>query len=182
MREVRQSLARGDLTLKAELGRRRAPPGAEVPLTARTEGAEEVALVYAGRRQPLKGEDGVFKGFIEVPEDAKGVLPVEVVARGKGGEKRQKLLLVVRPGALAQLFLQPAFAAPGERIEVEARFLRRVKGAVLRVGEARYTLDPKETFVYKGGFLAPKAPGSYRVELWAEGRRWAQGRYTVEAP
>ena len=182
VREVRQSLARGDLTLKAELGRRRAPPGAEVPLTARAEGAEEVALVYAGRRQPLKGENGVFKGFIEVPEDAKGVLPVEVVARGQDSEKRQKLLLVVRPGTLAQLFLQPAFAAPGERIEVEARFLRRVKGAVLRVGEARYTLDPKETFVFKGGFLAPMAPGSYRVELWAEGRRWAQGRYTVEAP
>ena len=184
-RTTRQTYRIGDVAVFVEAVPESAPPGGEVEVRVTVEGGEPsgVILEYADTRRELASTDGRhWTGYLRVPRDRRGYLPFRVHARFEAGEAVEEGVVRVRPGALARLTLEPALVDPGDRVRATARFQLAVGAAELRVGERVYPLERADRWTWTAELAAPREPGRYKVELWADGRRYAQTNLRVLEP
>jgi|GEM_PF-5736924 len=180
--EELRTFAIGDAAIFVKLEREMAPPGAEVHVSATVEGPrpEAVWMEVAGNKIAMRPKDGgVYRGYFDVPDYAKGVLRVKVRARFTKGELAQQVMLIVKPGALATLVVQPAFVDAGEQMKIVAHFLKRVGSAAIVVDGAKIAMSKQDDFTWAAEVVAPRKAGYYQVELLADGRTWAKSGFRV---
>ena len=177
-----QTFSLADASMSVQLGRQSAPPGAELPITVTVSKASptRVFLRTPQGEFPLKERnEGVYEGYLIVPENAAGAFFYRVIAETAAGEVYQEAMLLVRPGRLATLAVRPAFAAPGEELLFTARFLKRVAEPYLLIGGVKTPLQRQGEFTYAAHLAAPQKPGRYVVELYVEGKKWAETAFRV---
>ena len=183
-RELRrvQTFTQNDAAIYINLTRQTAPPGADLPLRVTVSGME-AASVYVesgGHREELDPlGDGEYAGYLHVPENAAGAFFYRVVAESGAGEVEQEAMLVVRPGSLARLTVQPAFVDPGAPVSVTASLLKRVEAAEVVFGGKAYPLRRQDDLTWTLQIEAPAEPGRYSLELWVGGKRWAEAAFRV---
>lgn len=179
VREVVQTLTEETLGLFPLDPPTTLPPGAELFLRVQTQGdPERVYAEWLGGEARLEAaEGGVFQAFLPVPETPPWT--IRVVAEKGGARAETQVLLTVRPGPLGGLLLQPALVDPGEKVGLEARLLKRFQTVEVRLQGVRIPLSPKDPFTFQGELPAPRAPGIYEVELWADGAKLSTARLRV---
>jgi len=179
VREVVKTLTEETLALYLEPLPTTLPPGAELLLKARVQGNPERVVALAGERTTAleEVEEGLYQGYLPVPQGQ----TLEILVRAeKGGEKAEvTALLLIRPGPLGFLTLSPALVDPGEVVRAEARLLKRFARVDLRLEGVRIPLEGLDLLTFTGQLPAPKTPGLYEVELWADGERIATARLRV---
>jgi len=181
-RRTLQTFRIGDVALFVDLDDRAAPPGAEVGLRARVQGAqaERVVVEAGGESRPLEPQpDGSWRGFLRLPDDARGLLSFRVRARTDAGEVAQEGFVLVRPGPLAAVQAKPALVDPGGPLELWVRIRRDVPEAEVLLGGQRYPLERVDRWTWRLRLTAPAEPGRHTVEVWAGGRRLARGAFRV---
>ena len=183
-RELRQvqTFTQNDAAIYVDLARQTAPPGADLPLrvTVSGMGAASVYVESGGHREELEPlGDGEYAGYLHVPENAAGAFFYRVVARSDAGEVEQEAMLVVRPGSLARLTVQPAFVDPGAPVSVTASLLKRVEAAEVVFGGKAYPLRRQDDLTWTLQIEAPAEPGRYSLELWVGGKKWAEAAFRV---
>lgn len=169
-----------DMTLNATVSHMSAPPGADVRVTAEVTGSPaDVAVRLNGVSTPLPATSpGVFEAFVTLPATL-GVANLEVVASDGAREVSRSLIVLLTPGDLARVHIQPSVAEPSETVTIAAEFLTRVAGASVVIGDARFDLQQDATYAFSGAAVVPDQPGSYQLELWADGERFAVTRFLV---
>jgi len=179
VREVIKTLTEESLSVYLEPLPSTLPPGAEVPLRARVQGRPDRVVAWVGEVPlPLeKVEEDLYQGYLSVPQGQ----TLEVLVRAEKGEERSEAtgLVLIRPGPLGLLSLNPALADPGEVVRVEARLLKRFSRVEVRLLDVRIPLEGLDPLTFTGQLPAPKAPGLYEVELWADGEKIATTRLRV---
>jgi len=183
-RELRriQTYSLDDASINVELSRQSAPPGSELPLRVTVSGMKPSSVYVAtkgGRQDLLPAGEGIYTGYLIIPDDAKGVFFYKVVAQGPDGEAHQEAMVVIAPGPLAQLSVQPAFADPGEGLNVTVSFLKRVKNAEIIVNNKTYSLRRLDDLTWTLKLKAPEEPGRYTIELRVNGEKWAEAAFRV---
>jgi hypothetical protein len=180
-REVRRTLGVGDLSIVATATPSAVPPGADLRIVARVQGAPDQVVARLGEFETtlMPAGEGNFEGFLSVPDSAVALVTIDVVARRGDAEAIQALLVPVRAGPLATVRASSGLVAPGEPMTVRAEFLVRVAGAYVVVAGERHPLEPDGPYAFTGGFDAPGEAGSHPVELWANGERYAVTAFRV---
>src|SRR5690606_31906471 len=114
--EIVRTLDSGDLTMFVAVHSSPAPAGADVLVTVSV--SQDDVLVTAaipGHTGVELGRDadGIYRGRLTLPADAKGVAMVSVAAESTNRRLEQNVPLVVSDGPLARVTVTPAFAEPG---------------------------------------------------------------------
>jgi hypothetical protein len=177
---VIQTFVPGDLTLTASVEPGTAPPGADVRVSADTRGEpQEVFVRVAGSEIPLaQTGSGRYEAMVTLPA-APGVTNLEVVARDGKREVKRSVMLLLQPGDLARLQVQPPYLEPADEARISAEFLTRVSEAFVLMDGERRDLVADGPYTFTGTFTAPAEPGSFELELWADGQKFAVARFRV---
>jgi len=183
-RELRkvQTFTLGDAVVYIDQERQTAPPGAVLPLRVTVSGMDpdDVFVESGGQKERLHpAGDGVYAGYLRIPDNAAGAFFYRVVARSSAGEAQQEAMLVVRPGPLARLTVQPAFVDPGAEVTVTARLLMLVDAAEIVIDGRVLPLERRDEFTWEVRLKAPAKPGRYPVELRIDGEKQAETAFRV---
>jgi hypothetical protein len=179
-KEIVQTLGVGTLSLFARVQPFAAPPHADIQITAQAQGEPEQVIARLGETEiRLALNDGSYQGTITVPATARGAIALTVVAMRGDQRIEQQVPVLVREGPLATLEVSPSFLSVGEALQAQARFLTRVRHAYLILGNTQHPLEAKDDYVFTGELAAPDEPAIYEVQLWADGKQYAQTQVRV---
>ena len=181
LRQV-QTFTQNDVAIYVDLARQTAPPGADLPLRVTVSGmeADSVFVEAAGRRESLIiTKNNFYKGYLHIPENAKGAFFYRVVAKGSNGEVEQKAMLIVRRGSLARLLVEPAYVDPGAEVRITASLLKLVDVVEIFYNGKVYPMQRQDDLTWTLHIEAPDEPGRYPLELWVEGKKWAEAAFRV---
>ena len=169
--------------LAVEPEARSVPPGSRPLVTARLRGeAAEVLVSYRdevlGRLAPT-GEEGVWRGRVAVPEDARGTLPLLLVVRdGAGGSRSFPFFLQVSEQAPWGVIRTLPVARPGRPLPLAVHLYAPALGAWAELGGAEVALDG-EGADWKGRVeVPPDAEG--RLTLRVRARLAGGGEVVLE--
>ena len=180
VRETVQTLGLESLMVTAAVQPTTAPPGADVLVTATSQGAKRVVAQLAGAEHELTAnEQGQFEGYLTVPEDAAQLLFIEVTAEAGELEASQNLMLMVQEGSFASLRASPAFVDPEEPLIIHADLLIRLEAASVRLGDETIELSPDGPYSWLAPITAPQEPGTYRLELFSQDELLAETSFRV---
>jgi hypothetical protein len=179
-KEVIRTYLPGDLSLVARTEPATAPPGADVRVIADVKGEpQEVFVRLAGTEVPLAVAGASrFEAIVTLPATP-GVTNLEVIASDGQRDVKRSIMLLLQPGALAQLMVQPPYLEPAEEARIAASFLTRVDEAFVLFAGERHDLLADGPYEFSGAFTAPLEPGSHEIELWADGELFATARFRV---
>jgi hypothetical protein len=170
----------GDLALTARTEPASAPAGADIRVIASVQGeAQKVFVRFAGTEVPLElQEPGQYAAMITLPSEP-GVANLEVIATDSRKEVQRSLTLVLQPGSLGRLHVQPPYLEAGEEARLTAEFLTRVDEAFVLFDGERIGLTREGPYTFSGQLQAPAEPGSYQLELEADGETFSTARFRV---
>ena len=182
--EVVRTLESGDLTMFAAVDPSPAPAGADVLVTVSVSHDDVlVTAVIPGQTGVELGRDadGIYRGRLTLPADAKGVAIVTVAAESVNRRLEQSVPLVVSDGPLARVSVTPAFAEPGETLQVRVTLLTLARDVLLRFEGEMLTLEAAtDPYQFTGAIRAPNEAGTYLVEAIADGVKLAESRFRVQ--
>lgn len=182
-KEVFQTLSPGDLSMRATIEPAQAPPGADVLLAVHVQGNPlQVTAQAAGETTVLQPDEaGVYSARINVPENAVGILLITLQAENAAGIRQQQLPLVLRPGPLGALEVQPTLAGPGEELRVKAVLFTMAERAWIVLAGEEYELQPTaDPYVFEAFLAAPQESGSQLLELHAPAGKVTETRFLVQ--